>query len=53
MMPNKNEGRTVVLVDGCRIPFLRSGTGYRDLTPYDLGRMVLKALVDRTGIRAD
>lgn len=37
-------------MDGCRIPFLRSGTGYGDLTPYDLGRMVLKALVDRTGI---
>lgn len=42
--------RDVVFVDGCRIPFLRSGTGYASLRAYDLGRMALKALLDRTGI---
>ncbi len=39
--------RRVVLVDGCRIPFQRSGTGYRDQTSYDLGRMALTALLER------
>lgn len=43
-------GRNAVLVEGCRIPFLKSGTGYKDLAPYDLGRLVLKALLVRTGI---
>jgi|GEM_PF-3847127 len=45
-----SQGRKAVLVDGCRIPFLRSGTAYRDLTPYDLGRLALKALLTRTMI---
>ena len=43
-------GRAVVLVDGCRIPFMRSGTDYVDLTSYDLGRMALKGLLTRTGL---
>jgi acetyl-CoA acyltransferase len=43
-------GRTPVLVDGCRTPFLRSGTGYADLRAYDLGRMALKGLIARTGL---
>ncbi len=42
--------RTAVLVDGCRIPFMRSGTEYVDLTAYDMGRMVLKGLLNRTGL---
>lgn len=48
MQPEISRGRKAVLVDGCRIPFLRSGTEYGDLTPYDLGRLVLKALLTRT-----
>jgi len=46
-------GRKAVLVDGCRIPFLRSGTGYQDLTSYDLGRLALKALQEQAQIPAD
>ena len=46
-------GRTAVFVDGCRIPFQRSGTGYADLMAYDLGRMVLRSLLTRTGLSAD
>jgi len=42
--------RTAVLVDGCRIPFQRSGTGYADLMAYDMGRMVLRGLLQRTGL---
>ena len=44
------DGRKAVLIDGCRIPFQRSGSGYGDLTSYDLGRLALKALLDRTQI---
>ena len=34
--------------DGCRTPFMRSGTEYFDLISYDLGRTVLKGLLTRT-----
>lgn len=43
-------GRSVAFVDGCRTPFLRSGTDFAELTSYDLGRMALKALLDRTDL---
>jgi len=37
----------VVLVDGCRLPFQMSGTGYSELIAQDLGRMALRGLLDR------
>jgi acetyl-CoA acyltransferase len=40
----------VVVVEGCRTPFLRSGTGFVDLTGYDLGRMAVAGLLHRSGI---
>ena len=43
-------GRTAVFVDGCRLPFQRSGTGYADLRAYDLGRMVLRSLLRRNDL---
>ena len=43
-------GRRVVLVDGCRIPFLRANTDYIDFTSYDLGRLAIKAILDKTQI---
>ncbi len=46
-------GRKVVLVDGCRIPFLRSVTEYRDLASYDLGRLVINALLTRTMVESE
>lgn len=42
--------KKVVLVDGCRIPFLRSGTDYQDLMAYDLGRMAIAGLLKRNPI---
>lgn len=50
MAASSANGRAAVLVDGCRLPFQRSGTGYTDLTAYDMGRMVLKGLLHRTGL---
>jgi acetyl-CoA acyltransferase len=43
-------GRPVVVVDGCRTPFLRSGTDFTDLTAYDLGRTAIAGLLHRTAI---
>lgn len=42
-----------VLVDGGRIPFQRSGTGYKDLMAYDLGRMAIEGLLSRSTVRPD
>ncbi|MDZ7772990.1 MAG: acetyl-CoA C-acyltransferase [Balneolaceae bacterium] len=44
--------RTAVFVDGGRIPFQRSGTGYRELMAYDLGRMAIEGLIGRSAIDA-
>jgi acetyl-CoA acyltransferase len=49
-MPPSPSRHTAVLVDGCRLPFQRSGTGYVDLMAYDMGRMVLRGLLTRTGL---
>ncbi|HSR69140.1 MAG TPA: acetyl-CoA C-acyltransferase [Acidobacteriota bacterium] len=42
--------RAAVVVDGCRIPFQRSSTGYKKLRSYDLGRMAVKALLERNSV---
>ena len=44
------EKRTVVVVDGCRTPFLRSGTNYMDLMSWELGMYAIKGLLFKTGI---
>lgn len=45
MLPKK-----VVVIDGCRTPFLRSGTKYMDLMSYQLGQYAIKGLIDKTNI---
>ncbi len=52
-MGTESIGRRVVVVDGCRTPFLRSGTGYSDLTAYDLGRMAVSSLLHRVPIEPE
>lgn len=42
-----------VIVDGGRIPFQRSGTGYKKLMAYDLGRMAIEGLIGRAPINGD
>jgi len=39
-----------VIVDGGRIPFQRSGSGYKKLMAYDLGRMAIEGLIGRSEI---
>ncbi|KAM9069212.1 trifunctional enzyme subunit beta, mitochondrial isoform X1 [Sarcophilus harrisii] len=45
--------KNIVVVDGVRIPFLLSGTTYKDLMPHDLARAALKGLLHRTNIPKD
>jgi acetyl-CoA acyltransferase len=49
-MESASTSRRVVVIDGCRTPFCRSGTEFRDLRSYDLGRMAVSGLLHRTGI---
>lgn len=53
MVLSPGPNRTAVLVEGGRIPFLRSGTEYRDLMAYDLGRMAIEGLMARAPIRPE
>ena len=45
--------KKVVIVDGCRIPFQKSGTGYKDLLAYQLAQMAIKGLLTKTDIKAN
>ncbi len=53
MNQNAAPARRVVVVDGRRTPFCRSGTSFNELTTYDLGRMAVSGLVQRTRIDPD
>lgn len=46
----KQTGRRVAVIDGCRVPFQRSGTGYNDLMGWELGRYAVKGLLVKTGL---
>jgi acetyl-CoA acetyltransferase family protein len=50
MSQSAGSARRVVVVEGCRTPFCRSGTAFKDLTAYDLGRMAVAGLLQRTRI---
>jgi acetyl-CoA acyltransferase len=53
MARSKNGLRNAVLVDGVRIPFLRSGTDYKNLMSYDLARMAIHSLLTKTQLERD
>ena len=42
--------RKVVVVDGCRTPFMRSGTAYMDLMSYQLGHFAIKGLLTQSSV---
>ncbi|MFH5884074.1 acetyl-CoA C-acyltransferase [Halalkalibaculum sp. DA3122] len=50
MTTDSESNRTAVFVDGGRIPFQRSGTGYKRLSAYDLGRMAIEGMMARSPI---
>lgn len=42
--------KKVVVIDGNRTPFLKSGTDYMDLMSYQLGQHAIKGLLTKTGL---
>jgi len=46
-------GRRVAIIDGCRTPFLKSGSEFRDMTSIDLGTLAVRELLNRTDITGD
>lgn len=53
MTNSSNTLFNAVITEGVRIPFQRSGTGYSDLSAYDLGRMAIEGLLARSTVEAD
>eukprot|EP00002_Diphylleia_rotans_P039474 TRINITY_DN915_c0_g1_i1.p1 TRINITY_DN915_c0_g1~~TRINITY_DN915_c0_g1_i1.p1 ORF type:complete len:447 (+),score=111.69 TRINITY_DN915_c0_g1_i1:59-1399(+) len=51
--PNASNLKNVVLVDAVRTPFQLSGTAYADLMAYDLARMAITGLMQRTALPAN
>jgi acetyl-CoA acyltransferase len=43
-------GRRVAIVDGCRTPFARSGTVFRDLSAIELGKVSVRELISRANL---
>ena len=43
-------GKKIVIIDGCRTPFLRSNTDFKDLMSYQLGQHAIKGLLNKTGL---
>jgi acetyl-CoA acyltransferase len=41
------------IVAGCRTPFLRSGTGFAELTAVELGKAAVREALGRSGVRPD
>ena len=46
----KMKKTNIVFIDGCRTPFLRSGTNYLNLMSYQLGQFAIKGLLLKTGL---
>jgi len=40
----------VAVIDGCRTPFLRSGTAFIDMMGWELGRHAVKGLLAKSGV---
>jgi acetyl-CoA acyltransferase len=49
-MPASQPGRRVAIVDGCRTPFARAGSAFRDLSPVDLGKVAVRELIGRADL---
>jgi acetyl-CoA acyltransferase len=43
-------GRRVAIVEGCRTPFSRAGTSFRQMTPVQLGTVAVRELIGRANL---
>jgi acetyl-CoA acyltransferase len=46
-------GRRVAIVEGCRTPFARSGTDFRDVSAVELGKVAVRELIARAELDVD
>lgn len=46
-------GRRVAIMEGCRTPFARSNSVFRDMTAIDLGTLAVRELMDRADVPGD
>jgi acetyl-CoA acyltransferase len=46
----KGMGRRVAVVEGCRTPFARSGTAFRELSAVELGKVSVRELINRANL---
>lgn len=44
------KGERIAIIDGCRTPFQRSGTGYYDIMGWEIGRYAVKGLVSKVPV---
>jgi acetyl-CoA acyltransferase len=51
-MNNREKLNNVVLIDGVRTPFLRSGSDYVDMMSYQLGASAIKSLLHKTAFKS-
>jgi acetyl-CoA acyltransferase len=49
-VPPEKSGERVALIAGCRTPFAKAATVYRDLTAVDLARSCVRELVERSEV---
>ncbi|MEX2456966.1 MAG: thiolase family protein [Balneolaceae bacterium] len=52
-MPGKKKNKSVVFIDGGRTPFLKSGTDFKKMSSYDLGRLAIAGLITKTKLDGD
>ena len=50
MSETPRNGRRVAVVKGLRTPFMKAGTAFAELTALDLGKMVVRELVERSDL---
>ena len=48
----QNMKEKIVIIDGCRTPFLKSETDFLNTMTYELGQLSIKGLINKTGIDA-
>lgn len=53
MIAMYKKGARIAIIDGCRTPFQRSGTGYYDMMGWELGRYAIKGLVSKIAMPVD
>src|SRR5687768_17269686 len=46
----KGMGRRVAVVEGCRTPFTRAGTAFKELSAVDLGKVSVRELINRANL---